>query len=125
MVGAVLSNFHRAKQLTVISHWDHSHHRRIRAHLDPLQHCLLCTEGMGLGLYHRNGSTGSVLYPGILHLGAILLTSAVLALEVSQRADNHRLMHAIRRDVPVHLVSDQSPYSLSSANTMQLLEQLL
>lgn len=114
-----------AKKLTGISHWNHSRHGSIRAHFDPVQHRLIRTEGMGLGLYHRNGSIGSVLYPSILLLGTILLTSAIFALEISQGADNHRLMHAVRRDVPVHLVSALTPLSLPSANTIQLLEQLL
>ena len=114
-----------AKKLTGISHWNHSRHGSIRAHLDPVQHRLIRTKGMGLGLYHCNGSIGSVLHPSILHLGAILLTSAIFALEISQGADHHRLMLVIRRDVPVHLVSALTPLSLPSANTTQLLEQLL
>lgn len=114
-----------AKKLTGNSHWNHSRHGSIRAHFDPVQHRLIRTEGMGLGLYHRNGSIGSVLYPRILHLGTILLTSPVFALEISQGADNYRLMLVIRRDVSVHLVSALTPLSSPSTNKFQLLEQLL
>lgn len=41
----------------------------------------------------------------ILHLGAILFTSAIPPVEVSERANNDRLVHAVRRDVYLLLVS--------------------
>ena len=59
---------------------------------------------MGDRVHHRNGSPRRSMHSRLLPLGAIR-TGAVPSVEVSETANNDRLMHAVRRDVHLRLVS--------------------
>lgn len=59
---------------------------------------------MGERIHHRHGSSRCGVRARILHLGAILFTSTIPPVEVSERANNDRLVHAVRRDVHLLLV---------------------
>lgn len=59
---------------------------------------------MGDWIHHRDGSPGGSVRARILHMGALLFTSTIPPVEVSERANNDRLMYAVRRDVHLLLV---------------------
>lgn len=59
---------------------------------------------MGDGVHHRNGSHWRSMHSRILRLGAVR-TGAIPSVEISETANNDRLMHAVPRDVHLHLVS--------------------
>lgn len=60
---------------------------------------------MGDGIHHRHGSARRSVRACILHLGAILFTGTIPPVEVPERANNDRFVHAVRRDVHLLLVS--------------------
>lgn len=60
---------------------------------------------MGERIHYRHGSSRCGVRARILYLGEILFTSTIPPVEVSERANNHRLVHAVRRDVHLLLVS--------------------
>ena len=93
--------------LTCISYWNHPRHSSICTDLDSFQYRLVRTKRMGIWVYHRDGSAGSVLRTSLLCLGTILLPCSIPPLEIPQGTNHHRFMHVIRRDVPVCLVSAQ------------------
>lgn len=86
---------------------------------------------MGERIHHRHGSSRCGVRARILHLGAILFTSTVPPVEVSERANDDRIVHAVRRDVHLLLVSTSlfPAISIKASNILkpktQYVEQLL
>jgi hypothetical protein len=78
---------------------------------------------MGDRIHHRDGSPRRSMHSRILYLGAIR-TGAIPSVEVFETANNDRLMHAVRRDVHLRLVSTSLfqplPSKVAKANMRNL-----